>query len=558
VNVAGLVELVGEELAEDCLVGFASSWRKQAVPIPEAGASSTPVVLLVALTGVTVEYQRGMRLSNLTSTEAATAAKLAMYELNSFPSWLEELARAHPEAVNLVLRETISREWDRAAECHGVLRFAPYQVPTVATMMKAIVLELAKLRSPAHSKTAHYAANALLILPVESEAVSALAARFVTQLENDLDARAEWARVWVHAAPCRAAEWFAEKLKTDSEDAGLLIGRLAGMLGRDFEREAGRVASRFLTEASIRAWLPLLVDNVRPEHDIQHQGGHVVGERDDAQDLRDRCLSALAKEGSPESYGVLESLRQTQSNEAYRANIERALIAHQAYAAEAAAEPWSIERILEFERARDATPSSRPALFALVRRHIRQIAGSQQEGEFSYRELFEHLAHATPSDERANRVELTIQRWVASTLQLVSRGLYTVVREAEKKDQKRVDICATVPGIGQVPIEIKPIGRYSLADLKETIEVQLLGDYMRPQEVTHGLLLLVRLVEKKHQLGENRDGSFAELLAALSEFADAFTVTRGKVISVEAISLVTANSATRPSSRRSRQTVVSI
>ena len=552
VNVAGLVELVGEELAEDCLIGFASSWRKQTVPIPDAGASSTPVCLLVALTGVTVEYQRGMQLACLTSAEAATAAKLAMYELNSFPSWLEDLARAHPEVVNLVLRETISHEWDRAAECHGVLRFAPYQVPILATMMKSIVLELAKLRPPAHHKTAHYAASALLTSSAESEAVSALAARFVGEFENDFDACAEWVRVWVHTVPCRAADWIAERI-TSGSDVGLLIGRLAGMLGRDFEHNAGRVVSRFFAEPSIRAWLPLLVDAVRPEHDIHHHGGHFIGERDDAQDLRDRCLSALAKEGSPESYAVLESLRQTQSNEAYRANIERALIAHQTQAAEAAAEPWSVDSLLEFERARDATPSSRPALPALVRRHIRQIAGSQQDGEFSYRELFGHLGHRSSTEKGVNQVELTIQRWVASTLQLVSRGLYTVEREAEKKNRRRVDITVMVPGVGQVPIEIKPIGRYSLADLKEAIETQLLGDYMRPREITHGVLLLVRLVDKKHQLAENRDGSFAELVAALSEFADGFTVTRGKVIVVETISLVDAGLSSRPGRRRRKE-----
>jgi hypothetical protein len=545
VNVAGLVKLVGNELAEDCLTGFVSSWRKLDVPIPEAGAPSTPVALLVALTGVTVEYQRGAHFAHLTAAEAATAAKLAMYELNSFPSWLEQLVRAHPKAVEVVLRETISREWDLAAECHGVLRFAPYQGPVVVAMIKSIVFELAAVHPPAHPTSAHYAVSALLSSRVDFEAASALAQRFVCQFETEIDMCLEWARLWANTTPSSAAAWLSKKRESDPAGVGNLIGRLAGMLGRDFERDAARVASNFFAEDGIRSWLPLLVDSVRPEHDIRHKGGHVVGERDDAQDLRDRCLSALAKEGSPESYSVLESLRRSQSDETYRANIERAMIAHHTHAAEAAAEPWSIEGILEFEQGRDATPSSRAALFALVRRHLRQISGSQQEGEFAYPELFERLAGPHPSEEGMNRVELTVQRWVAATLQLVSRGLYTVEREPEKKDQKRVDICATVPGVGQVPIEIKPIGAYSFADLKRTIEHQLLGDYMRPREVTHGVLLLVRLVDKQFQLGENRKRWFADLVSALSEFADGFTVTHGKVISVETISLVSTRSPTK-------------
>jgi hypothetical protein len=509
--------------------------------------------LLVALTGVTVEYQRGAQFAHLTAAEAATAAKLAMYELNSFPSWLEQLVRAHPKVVEGVLRETISREWDLAAECHGVLRFAPYQGPVVATMIKSIVFELAAVHAPAHPKSARYAVSALLSSRVDVEASSALAQRFVCQFETEIDMCLEWVRLWANTAPSGAAAWLSKKKESDPAGVTHLIGRLAGMLGRDFERDAARVASNFFAADGIRSWLPLLVDGVRPEHDIHHKGGYAVGERDDAQALRDGCLSALAKEGSPESYGVLESLRRTQSDEPYRANIERALIAHHTYAAEAAAEPWTIEGILEFEQGRDATPSSRAALFALVRRHLRQIAGSQQEGEFAYPELFERLAESHSSEDGVNRVKLTVQRWVAATLQLVSRGLYTVEREPEKKDQKRVDICATMPGVGQVPIEIKPIGTYSFADLKRTIEYQLLGDYMRPRQVTHGVLLLVRLVDKEFQIGENRNGSFANLVAALSEFADSFTVTHGKVISVETISLVATRTAARAKRGKGRR-----
>jgi hypothetical protein len=61
---------------------------------------------------------------------------------------------------------------------------------------------------------------------------------------------------------------------------------------------------------------------------------------------------------------------------------------------------------------------------------------------------------------------------------------------------------------------------------------------MVPREVTHGVLLLVQLEEKHYELGGKRQGSFSDMVKALSDFAAGFTVTHGKSIAVETISLV--------------------
>jgi hypothetical protein len=204
VNVAGLVELVGADLADDCLTGFAASWRKQDVQIPEAGNTSTPIATLVALTGVTVEYQRGMQFPPLTSEEAEVAATLAMYELNSFPPWMDDLTHAHPEAVRNVLRETLGREWSLPADCDGVLRFAPYQARRVAMMMKEMVFELSELGPPKNQKTRHYAVNALLVSHSEFDRGARLASQFASEAGDDLGVCSEWVRLWCHSSNRRS------------------------------------------------------------------------------------------------------------------------------------------------------------------------------------------------------------------------------------------------------------------------------------------------------------------------------------------------------------------
>ena len=85
----------------------------------------------------------------------------------------------------------------------------------------------------------------------------------------------------------------------------------------------------------------------------------------------------------------------------------------------------------------------------------------------------------------------------ASSLKLVSRGQYSVVRENKVDDDKEVDISVLADGVGRIPIEIKALGPYSLNALRACIGDQLYGRYMRPSEVHYGVLLVVRQGDKE-------------------------------------------------------------
>jgi hypothetical protein len=148
------------------------------------------------------------------------------------------------------------------------------------------------------------------------------------------------------------------------------------------------------------------------------------------------------------------------------------------------------------------------------------------EVDFSYRALF---TPDTPEKE--------IQRWTASSVRLVSRGQYSVVRENEVDDDKEVDISVLADGVGRIPIEIKPLGPYSLNALRACISDQLYGRYMRPSEVKYGVLLVVRQVDNKWDI-DGKDGGFEDLVAALRAFANDFGNRHSKVIAVETIDLL--------------------
>lgn len=126
--------------------------------------------------------------------------------------------------------------------------------------------------------------------------------------------------------------------------------------------------------------------------------------------------------------------------------------------------------------------------------------------------------------------EGVVQKWVASELQLAGRGVYSVVRENERKDDKLTDITALRPTVGRVPTELKPVSvkhPYSIPQLKRTIREQLIGQYMRPGEVTHGLLLLVQLDAKRW-----KSHSFEDGVAHLQKYADEFLESHGAIVHV--------------------------
>jgi len=109
----------------------------------------------------------------------------------------------------------------------------------------------------------------------------------------------------------------------------------------------------------------------------------------------------------------------------YRDTVERYVFAQFTAAAENLATPWAVEDILAVERGDGRRPRTNADSLALVQRHLARVAGLLENDDFSYAMLFHEEA-----DEAA------VQRWVASSLMLVSGGRYTVVREPEVQDDK--------------------------------------------------------------------------------------------------------------------------
>jgi hypothetical protein len=129
--------------------------------------------------------------------------------------------------------------------------------------------------------------------------------------------------------------------------------------------------------------------------------------------------------------------------------------------------------------------------------------------------------------------------------------MYSIEREPEYQDGKRVDISAASEG-WRVPIEIKPVGRYTFNELKKCITHQLYRKYMRPADVVYGVALLIQEKEKRWSV-DGRRVAFAALVEALQSFGREFGIKHDRVIEIAAIDFCHFRQNPRKGGRRRRR-----
>lgn len=531
-----LRDAVGPDLLEDFLRGFKALWRKQAVDLPDPDSNEVFIRNLVALGGIGLEVADDLDFGALTPDLAERAARYALYELNGLPEWFSDLIGAHRTVVLSVLHDAVEREWSSGSSALSILRYAPYSETAVALALRTVAIEFLIGVAPSNPQALHSAVDAALLSSDRLEDVLAAARDAVHGLDATDPRLIEWLRAWTHLAPDEAAEWFNTRIETTGDECRALLVKVAALLERDFDQIGVDVAAtRLMSPEALERWVSLLVTHLRPEEDVRPDG--FLNAQHHAQDFRQRCLAQLSNDTSPLARDVLERLANRQPLKSYPDWADRLLAGQYERAVEYAATPWTEWDILAVERGDERRPRSLEVLFDMVRRHLRDVARVLIDDEFSYRDLI-------PSTTK----ERELQLWIASTLRQRARGLYSVLRENVVDDDKEVDITASVAGVGQIPIEIKPATSYSARQLEVTIQDQLVGRYMTQHDRTMGILLLVAHKRKQWVLGGKRR-RFPALLAHLRREAQTLGAVRNKVIAVEGIDI----ESSRPKSKKAVQ-----
>lgn len=490
IDIDGIRDVYGPEIADAASAGFKAYWRKLDPKLPHERVqpNETPVTNILGLAGVALDVEDGLDIATLPPKLKSVALRLAGWELNQLPSWLEALAQSDPVLVANALEPCIRAEYlDATAGVGGgdVLSKVPHSAPAILKALAPLLRRCLRTRHPGNMTALVDALEVVLVARSErfDAAFPKLARRRCNGAGTDGAVFAAWWVAWSEVDPKGAIAYLENRLKNArSSTAYRLISGVLGRLESWSESYSALTLQlsrqTYLLEKLILMTYPV----VRPADDIDHEGVYTPGERDRAQDMRSRLVGWLADNRAQDSEAALRRLAAHPILVRQRDWLLH--LADQAQAQRVASEPWSLQQALEWSSRFSRPPGAMRELFQTALDRLDDIKFWVEGGEFSPRDLF--------AAGGKNVQEAHFQNWIASELRRRSLRHYSVAREEEVGRQKKPDIRLHNQDCGARPvgIEVKIAEKWTYGELKKALIHQLVGQYLTDIESNHGILLL--------------------------------------------------------------------
>ena len=516
--------------------GCKRSWRQHIPLLPHEKPHplQTDDRVIVGLAGLQASITDGdINVSSLGHPEAVLATRYAVNELNGFAPWLGELAMHNPESVREVLAECIQGEWQFSAErkhVHEVLADLAWGGERLAPLVQETVLILLQAGDPPNPSILTYALTVLTKLahPPLSE-LAALAEERLRKLPPDETALILWMSVWLQSDGGKAIDRLEEILSRSNRPGEIMV-RLCAALSNEDAWSIHTVAHpSYLQPAHLARLIPIVYKNLALGDDI-HRAEMVAyhpGDRDVAQTFRDSLLSRLANSESPDAGKYLQSL----SNEPILATSRDGILHLNDEWVEKQADlpAWNPVDIRTFAKEYEIEPKTDTDLFEIVIRRLSDIKHNVEKADTSIRQ-----------DLHKEDDEIQLRRWFANQLQMRSHEKYTAPQEEEIDQRQKPDLRIQNPKVrGPVSIEIKWADRWTLAELHDRLENQLIGQYLRDANARYGVYLLGYIGRRQYWLvPESRQHlSFGEVVQALEVKAKLIVTGRTDVRDVRVIAI---------------------
>lgn len=509
----GLEKKRGKLIAHAAKRGCIAVWRTYTPPFPheKVEPNRTSIGLIVGLNGLQAEFgENPEAIAKLSESEAALAARYAMDELNGFPDWIEALAIAHPTAVKQVLCECLRAEWQFAADhkdTHQVMAKLSWRGGILNQLVHDEIRSLMASGGPNNNSILRAALAILTSDPTRSPTWLAQIAAQRVQVTSDLAVRTLWLSVWMQTDGEAAANYLESLLKTVPNADEIVIHLCSNLTGDRAERGPSIKSPSYLKPECLRRFIPIVYSHVRFSEDLDRSGeAYTPTARDDAQQFRGVLLDYLAKSDDPSATSCLRELADAPAMSLTRDWVLN--LFSERRKRESDFQPWKPSDLRTFAQYHEVDPNSDKELFAIACKRIQELKSDVETSNNSLRDEL-------PRDAK----EIHLRRWLARKLNERSRNRYNVPQEPEIDLQQRPDLHFLRPGLPPVPVEVKlaDLG-WSVSDLIERLENQLVGQYLRDHKTDYGIYVIGTLGDKGHWMHpqENRKIAFAEVIELLS------------------------------------------
>lgn len=480
----------GDNVGDEFEAYLRSQWRNTHPPLISGPLNEAPQISWrrrVALTGLCVEAASSPEWTGqLKAGEILCAAQWATLELNGFPEWLGMLASVHPAVVTEVLEIEISAELSEAAASEhphilSAVQHGPENVRLLLIpLLKARLLDWPQpIEEEQHDLRQATNLDRVLTILVEAGCIDARVAdecerRFRTAPTSIASG------VWLSGL---CAQDLERGYRAMHDVLAELPDEQRGALGQSWIRILFGDRDFFRVPVGLEAPVSVLVDLiklaydvVRLEDDVRHEGVFSPGERDDAQNARNRLLGALIELAGQDAHDALVEL----ADDGRFAHMPDRLriLARERAAIDSEPEPMTPADFHVWEARFATPPGNRDALFQVMVDRLEDIEYDVRHHDFGDRRWLQNV-----EDEREMQARLSTH------LHDRQRDDYQVVREDEVADAKKPDIRLLARAFpGRAAIEIKIGDSWSVRELEDALRDQLVGQYLRAAECSVGAL----------------------------------------------------------------------
>lgn len=498
----------GVDISEALREGLKTVWRTRQ-PVDPAGYrnGTVPWEVILALAGFYSLISEGLETTTLNDGDAARAAQFAVWELKRPPAWFPSLminaAAAVAEAVSPWLVSESQQEnpsgssrrtLDLALGCSGTNR---------TRLLAPLVSDVLNLRIPSSELFKELFDALREDGAISSSQAEALCKTLLKQSDDDtsLLTDAKWLRVWFGLSPSNAWSWFNENLAADEAVAKGQVRQFVEAIS-DFKWVRQSEAD---SAVSVLMQVHAVVSKYRTAEQLAADKTNADMFAPSMTRLLETIPSVLAGIPGRASHEALLVLSGREAELGMKTWLISRLHAHAALAA-ANSSVFQTSDLRSLGTAIDHEPRSERELFEQALSRLEDLRTWIEEGPFSDRRLFS-----------PGMPEKLLQLWLAARFHDTPFRRFTVHREEEVDDDNKTDIQLGAGG-WKVCIEIKPVdrSRYSAVSLTGTLRDQLVGHYLKGENSDHGILLLLRLDDKKWDVpGIGKGQSFESLIAYL-------------------------------------------
>ncbi|MEO7932214.1 MAG: hypothetical protein ABIT76_03545 [Chthoniobacterales bacterium] len=505
-------------------------WERYEPPLPHKREPNRGATYgtTAGLAGILILWQEGsLKFSNLPFEDARRATRYALNEFSGVTPWFDDLIHAQPTAVLSVLDECISAEWEFPAdtECSNLaLNKLYYSGSAAGSLARPLLMERLAQREPTNPQVLQYAIFIIVSSDTAIESLASLAKQRTLAVEASASSFARWMAVWLQADALPAIAKLDSVLGTASNASDAMISICSFLGGRHGYQLAVLPNPSWLKPAAMRQFIPLVHRYIRQEDDINRAGGGAYSptSRDDAQDFRGGLLERLVATASPEVGLVLQELLSEPLLSHCSDYMRHLLEKHHEQMAEE--KPWRASDVRAFATDYEREPQTDSDLFKTGLRRILDLKRWVELGEDSPR----REVHSEDN-------EAGFRDWLRRKLNETARG-HVIAPEWEIVGG-RPDLRLVIPNAAPVSLELKIADNWTLQELVDGLEKQLVDLYLRDHHARYGIYVLALFNRNRRwePLGEGLRIDSEQMHAMLRKRAEEIQEMRPDISGLEIV-----------------------